>query len=378
MLTLLIFILTLSILVLVHEFGHYIVAKKNGIRVEEFGLGLPPRILSKQFGETLYSLNLLPFGGFVKLTGEDPDEEDVAALENDPKSFSAKKPRQRAAVLVAGVTMNFILAVSVFYIFLGWNNFSSYEFPLFFDYTFRFGETVKAGTVVTEVAPESPAEKAGLEFGEAIVTIDGVPVNGVEDVKKELAGKLEQDVTVVLADIKNREANSQRTVTLQPMVNEQGEEVLGVYLGEFVAVRYSSTKDKLLSGFFHAYNMSAYSMKAFGSLISYSFETKDFAPVSSSVAGPVGIYQLVGGILTLDTKQAILSLLDFVGIMSMSLAIINLLPLPALDGGRVLFILIEIIRGKGINPKTEATVHRYGMIALMGLLALITLKDLFL
>src|SRR3989344_3833234 len=130
--TLLIFIIILSVLVLVHEFGHFIVAKKNGIRVEEFGLGLPPRVFGRKIGETVYSFNLLPFGGFVKLTGEDDTE---VTSKSDPKSFVSKSPRVRAAILVAGVTMNLILAVVVFQFVLASNNYKTLYLPLFFDVT---------------------------------------------------------------------------------------------------------------------------------------------------------------------------------------------------------------------------------------------------
>ena len=126
--TLLIFILILSLLVLIHEFGHFITAKKSGVRVEEFGLGLPPRIWGKQLGETLYSLNWLPFGGFVKLTGEDDDGNGL----NDEKSFSSKKPSRRALILTAGVLMNFILGIFLYYVFLISNGFKSFYLPLIF------------------------------------------------------------------------------------------------------------------------------------------------------------------------------------------------------------------------------------------------------
>ncbi|MBN1162137.1 site-2 protease family protein [Patescibacteria group bacterium] len=374
--TLLIFLMTLSVMVLVHELGHYFVAKKNGIRVEEFGLGLPPMVYGKKIGETLYSLNLLPFGGFVKLTGEEVDEDEERYLV-DPKSFISKKPLQRAAVLVAGVGMNLVLAVVVFYIFLFANGFKSFEFPLFFDYKFAFGETRSIGTVVTGIREDSPAAQAGIKYGEAVISIDGAEVSTVEGVKDILKGKLGTTVNVTLRDMTKRDESKIRTVILQPTTNDMGEEILGVYLGEFIFVEYTKPYERIFAGFLHLYNTTSYSIKAIGKVISFSFESKDLEPVSSSIAGPVGIYQLVGGILQLDTREAFLSLLDFVGLMSMSLAIVNILPLPALDGGRVLFVLIEAIRGKRINPKLETTLHRYGMAFLLGLLFLVTLKDIF-
>lgn len=374
---LLIFILTLSILVLVHEFGHYIVAKKNGIRVEEFGLGLPPRLFGKKFGETLYSINLLPFGGFVKLTGEDMEDVSETAR-SDPRNFLSKTPMQRAAVLIAGVTMNMILGVLCFYLFLVLNSFRSFDFPLFFEYEFRFGNTHATRTVITQLKEDGPAEQAGIQLGEAIISIDGVSVSTFEEVKNNLKGKLEQDVIVGLKDMTVRGDDNIRTITTRPVVIEGGSEVIGIYMSEFIAVSYDKPHQKLLSGFLHSYNMTAYSLKSLGKIITMSVQTQDITPVSQSIAGPVGIYQLVDAILDLELDSAILSIIDYVALMSLSLAIFNMMPLPALDGGRVVFVLIEAVRGKPIKQEIEAKVHRFGMIVLLLLLFVITLKDIFL
>jgi regulator of sigma E protease len=230
---------------------------------------------------------------------------------------------------------------------------------------------------VTDIQKDSPAELAGIKYGEAVLKINGMEVVDVEDVREQLSGKLGQNVEVVLRDMTQRSQDSIRTITLQPITNDVGEEVMGVYLGEFIYVEYKKPHEKALAGFLHLYNTTCYSVRALGKIISYSYTNRDLEPVSSSIAGPVGIYQLVGGILKLNSREAILSLLDFVGLMSMSLAIVNILPLPALDGGRVVFVLLEAIRGKRINPKVETTLHKYGMALLLGLLFLVTLKDIF-
>src|SRR3989344_1429135 len=169
--TLIIFILILSVLVLVHEFGHYIVAKKLGIRVEEFGLGIPPRMFGKQIGETFYSLNWLPFGGFVKVTGEDPDDNQAVL---DQRSFASRTSGQRAAVLLAGVFMNMVLAVALFYAVLISSGFRTQYIPLIFDHDFKLGESQVLGTVVTGMLDGSTAQKSGIQIGEAILEIDGI------------------------------------------------------------------------------------------------------------------------------------------------------------------------------------------------------------
>ena len=374
--TLVVFILILSILVLIHEFGHFFVAKKLGIKVEEFGLGLPPRVIGKQIGETLYSLNLLPFGGFVKVLGEEADEESGIDIEHDRRSFAARSPLHRLMVLGAGVFMNIVLAVVLFYVVLGFSNFKTSYIPLFFDYNFRFGHEEIIGAVVTSLEKGSAAEKAGISLGEAILQIDDVQVNNALDIRKALENKGDTEVSVLLKDIKQVDASTTRIVRLVPMLDEKGTPVLGVYLTKSVSLQYNSPTQKLLSGFFHAYNVTAYSLSSFGKLISLSFESKTFAPVSQSVAGPVGIYQVVGSVLEYGGDKVLINLLDFVALMSVSLAFVNILPLPALDGGRMLFVVIEKIRGKKVSPVLEANIHKIGIMFLLGLIVLITIKDI--
>ena len=375
--TFVIFILTLSILVFVHELGHFLVAKKNGIRVEEFGLGMPPRVIGKKVGDTLYSLNLLPFGGFVKLTGEEVESEDEeVTLEKDPRSFVSKSASQRVAVLVAGVTMNMILAVTLYYFLLISTGFKTFTIPLLFDYTFKFGQIEKTGTVVMDVQKDSGAQKAGVLLGDAVKSIDGVSVNSITELRNELKGKAGQEVQVEILDMQKPFNSVSRTVTAIPTEDENGNVLLGVYLGDAVSITYSKPHEKLFAGFLHSYNVLDYSIKAMGNVISASFKAKDITPVSSSVAGPVGVYNIVGSILNYGGSHVFLSMLDFIALMSLSLAFINILPFPALDGGRIVFILIEKVMGKRVNPLLEAKIHKIGISLLFGLLILISIKDL--
>lgn len=371
--TLLIFLLILSVLVLVHEFGHFIVAKKLGIRVEEFGLGIPPRIFGKQIGETLYSLNLLPFGGFVKVTGEDSTDENAS---KDPRSFAVRPPWQRIAVLGAGVFMNFVLAVVVFYGVLAADGYKTQYIPLIFEHNFRFGHQNVIGTVVSGMLTGSSAEKSGIQLGEAILTVDNLPIKNVYDLRDSLKGKLNQDVTVRLKDIRNSIDGPVREVVLKPQADDQGNVILGVYVSKAVSLEYTSQIDKAFAGFLHTYNVMAYSLSTFGNLIGLSYAEKTITPVSQSVAGPVGIYQLVGGLIEYGGSKVILRLLDFTALMSVSLAFMNILPIPALDGGRILFVIVEKIKGKPISPKIEALLHQWGFIILIGILVLVSIKDI--
>jgi regulator of sigma E protease len=372
----LIFILILSVLVLVHEFGHFAVAKKLGIKVEEFGLGIPPRILSKKIGETVYSLNLLPFGGFVKVEGEDPSESTASEL-SDPRSFASKTPGQRIAVLVAGVFMNLVLAVVLFYAIFLHSGFKTQYIPLIFDHKFAFGQANTLGTVVSGLMPDSPAERAGIELGEAILSIDGMKIANITELRDSLKGKLGQDVKVELMDVRNDVSGPVRFLTMQPTSDDKGNVILGVFITKAVSLNYTSPTEKAFAGFLHSYNVMDFSFASMKSLIGLSVTEKSIEPVSSSVAGPVGIYQLVASMLNYGGSNIFFQILDFVAIMSLSLAFINILPLPALDGGRIFFVVIEKMMGRPLSVKFEAALHRWGFAILLSLLALITIKDIF-
>jgi len=370
--TLLLFILILSILVLVHEFGHFITAKKSGIKVEEFGMGIPPRLFGKKIGDTIYSLNWLPFGGFVRLYGEDSVDKKYA---EDPLSFISKPWYKRVIVISAGVIMNFLLSIVIYYIFLSLNHYRSFTMPLMFDYNFPFGTEDKRSTVIMGIVDNSNADDSGISLGDTVLQVNGVSVATTEDIKRE-TGKNKDTVKVLVERYPSQEI---KEYSFRPMLSEKGEAVLGVYLGDSVVLSYNSPKDRLLSGVLHSYNVLSYSVHSLGAVISTSFKSRDITPVSESVSGPVGIYNVVGGILTYSKDRLFLSILDFVAMLSLSLGFLNILPIPALDGGRLLFIVIELIRGgKRVNQEFEAKIHGLGMALLLGLFVLITIKDILL
>jgi regulator of sigma E protease len=373
MLTLIVFVLILSVLILIHELGHFTVAKKNNVRVEEFGLGLPPKVWGKKIGETVYSYNLLPFGGFVKLTGEDLNVSEQT--ENDPRSFASKTAWQRAAILVAGVVMNFMLAVVIYYVFFFANNFRTFNLPLLFDYQFRFGNVSTTNTVITGFQENSPLIEMGVVPGEAVRFVDGAPVNSVQDLRNALRTKAGEPVAVTLEDIR-RDDGSVRDLEVVASTNDEGEGILGIFLGRSAVLSYDTASQRVFSGFMHSYNMMAYSLTIFGQLIGISVETGSIDPVSQGVSGPVGIYSVVGNIINFGGDQALLGLLDFIALMSLSLAFLNLMPFPALDGGRLVFVVLELIRGKKIKPSVEMTIHKWGMYILLGLIVLVTIKDI--
>ncbi|MFZ5425283.1 MAG: M50 family metallopeptidase [Patescibacteria group bacterium] len=368
MIALLIFIIILSVLVLVHEFGHFYAARKNNVQVEEFGYGLPPKIWGKKFGDTEYTINLLPFGGFVRITGEEDLEES-----SDPNNFMSKSPVRRLSILLAGIFMNVALAIFLYYVFFFVTGFKSLALPVFFDHSFKYGRTEQINTVVTDFLEGSAAESSGLSSGEAIIEIDNTPVYSVADMRGALEDKANVPVKLLVMDIR-RLSRPTRVVEITPQANEDGAGFLGTVLNSAIVLDYSD--NKLTAGFSHSYNVMSYTFSTLKSLVGVSYEEKSIEPVSGSVSGPVGIFSVVDSILRFSGKEAILGLIDLTALLSLSLAIINLMPFPALDGGRVLFVLIEMLRGgKRVSAKVETAMHKWGILILLALMVLVTFRD---
>lgn len=385
--TALVFLLILSVLVLIHEAGHYFVAKKLGIKVEEFGFGFPltPAIWQKKVGETVYSFYPVLIGGFVKLYGEDeagggkiaaPKEAKKGKDPDAKRAFFSRPLWQRTAVVIAGVFMNAILAAVIYYVFLGMSGFKA-ELPLIGQHTF-FGanQTVQTQVVVSDISKGSPAEQAGIKPFSRVESINGVPMTSLDafsTIIKENKGKALQITW------KEDQTGKTSTATVTPRVNPpKGEGALGVafFPVQTVTLAYETPVQKTFSGIVHPANLMAYNFNVLGQLIGVSVREKTAEPISQGVSGPVGIYNVVGTIVDLpDAKERFLQLLNLAGLLSISLAFFNVLPIPGLDGGRLFFIILEGIIGKKINPKVEGYFHAVGMVLLIGLLLLVTVKD---
>lgn len=398
MITLLVFLLILSVLVLIHEAGHFFVARKFGIKVEEFGFGIPPRAWGKKIGETLYSINWLPIGGFVKLFGEDEagagriganGKEQKPKTTDLSRAFFARPVWQRALVVVAGVVMNALLAFLIYYVFLFVSGFKT-ELPLFTKYNF-FGVTqtdTLRSLVVSDVVKNSPAANAGIKKCSAtekkvsyclqLVSINGVQMTTVaqfQDTLKKSRGEKTVFVWENLADKKKV------TTTMVPRVNpEKGQGAIGIRFNtqEVAVLEYKTPMQKLFSGIVHPINVMIYQFDILARLIGVSIAEKNADAVGSAFSGPVGVFVVTGQVLQIpDTKERLLAVLNLAGLLSASLALFNVLPIPALDGGRLFFILFEGVTGKKINQQTEALIHSVGMVVLLGLILLITFKDIF-
>ncbi|MFS8158612.1 MAG: M50 family metallopeptidase [Candidatus Roizmanbacteria bacterium] len=351
-LNLLTFFIVLSVLVLIHEFGHFIVAKKNGVKVEEFGLGIPPRVFGKRFGETLYSINALPFGGFVKLFGEEAAELDGEKLSSQQlsRSFSHKSTLAKSSIVIAGVICNFLL---------GWGIIS---------YLFTQGVSVPSGKVLVEkVTPSSPAQQAGLQKGDIIKKItfqkDVSPITDAESLIGQTAKYGGKEISI---DIDRSGTNLQLSAT--PRKNPKpGQGGLGIAISDSVIKKYSISQAPFL-GLKEAGSMTYAIIKnigqSLGRLITFQKQNAD-------IVGPVGIYMITAH----AAQQGFNSLLQLMGLLSLNLAVVNILPFPALDGGRLVMILYTGITRKKINSAFEQKLNLIGFCILIGFILLITARD---
>lgn len=384
LITVIVFLVILSLLVLVHESGHFFVAKKMGIKVEEFGFGFPPRLFGKKIGETIYSINWLPIGGFVKLYGEDEAgggkiRISKSEIRNDRnRAFFAKSAWQRAVVIVAGVIMNAVLAAVIFYVFLGISGFKT-ELPLLSDYKF-FGvkQTNIQEVVISSIAKNSPAEKQGLKAPTKVIAVNGQKIKSAKEFIEIVGLSKGKKIEITWSALQTQDIHKTKiTPRINPPKNE-GALGVGLFSLSSAVLNYETPVQKIFSGIVHPVNLMAYNLNVMTKLVKVSLEKKTTEPLSQGISGPVGIASITGSILEIPNfKEKILGLLNLAGILSISLAFFNTLPIPALDGGRLFFILIEAVTGRKVNQRFESLAHTFGMIALLGLMLLITFKDVW-
>jgi regulator of sigma E protease len=340
-LSLLRFLFLLSILIFVHESGHFLLAKFFGVKVEEFGFGIPPRVWGKKIRGTIYSLNILPIGGFVRLKGEEGEFLGFGGAD----SFAVKSKLKRTAILVAGVLGNFLFAWFIFSILLG------------------FGTTVLAGKAVIEgVGEESPAAAVGVSVGDFIVSFAGEKTRTSGELIKivnENLGKL--SVMVV-------ESNGvRREITVTPRIDPpEGEGPLGIVTSSVVEKEVSAWEAPFW-GIWYTSQYLVEMVKGLGQIV-----VDAFRGVAVQVGGPLAVYSLSKA-YAVEGWDAFAQLM---ALLSLNLVVVNLLPIPALDGGRILFIAIEAIRRKKLSPEIERTLNSLGFAFLLILVALITAHDI--
>jgi len=338
----LIFIIALSILVLVHEFGHFFAAKITGVRVEEFGLGLPPKIISKKFWGTVWSLNWLPIGGFCKLYGEDP-----SSLIKTKDSFMDKNPWQKGLIVLGGVSMNMVLAIAIFAVV-----YTVMGIPI---------ETDKVKII--GIAKNSPAEMAGLKVDDVIISINNIQIKKGNELTEIVNKNRGKKITVGVQGI----------APIQLLVRENppaGEGSLGVVISniEMQPIRWWEFYKGIGAGFKEAYFWGKIIFDGVTKMVGGLF----LGQVPKDVTGPIGMFNATSSI---RLNQGFLAVIHFFGVVSVNLAVVNVLPFPALDGGRIIFVIYEMIFRKKANAKFETMVNNLGMVILLSMIVLISIGD---
>lgn len=329
--TIIIVIIMFEVLIIGHEFGHFITAKKVGIKVNEFSIGMGPAILKRHKGETLYALRLFPIGGYVAMEGEDDDSD-------DERSFNRKTIPQKILVVSSGAIMNYLMAVVVLVVMI-----------------MMIGTPTNTLRDVTE---GSPAELAGLLPGDTIVSIDGTDTDTWTEVTDQIRSKEEGDIISVEIEREKTEDTIIKEIPVEK--NENGNLYIGILSryekNIFTALKY---------GFINSVELIKLMFKSIEMLITGEASVKE-------VVGPVGIVSVMGD----AASQGIIYVLYLIALISVNLAVVNLLPLPALDGGRLLFLIICGISGKQINPELEGRIHYLGFVLLLVLMVMVTVKDI--
>ena len=330
MLTLVASVVIFGFLIFFHELGHFAVAKKVGIGVYEFAIGFGPKIISWKSGETDYSLRAFPLGGFVRLVGEDPEEADVEG------SFQQQSVFKRFAVIAAGPIMNFILAILLFSLIY-------------------FAFMGVPSTIIGAIEPGEPAQQVGLQEGDRITAVAGESVQGWNELTALIHAHPEQEISIEF----EREGTVQSVQVVPQLEPETGQGRIGIGTQS----RMFALLPSLIMGVEYTFWLLGFFITSIVQMIS--------GTIAPDVVGPVGIISLVGEV----ARTGITDLLSLAAIISLNLGFINLLPVPALDGSRLMFLLLEGVRGRPIDPKKESFVHFIGFTLLILLMLVITFND---
>jgi len=341
-------IFVLGILVFVHELGHFLVAKKSGIKVERFSLGFPPKMIGKKIGDTEYCISWIPLGGYVKMAGEEPNKDEI---KGEPWEFMSKPVGIRALVVAAGPIMNFILAIIVF-----WG-------IIFFE-----GRQVihEDSAQVGLVAEDGPAGKAGIKPGDTILSINGVKVNSFREMAQIIYQQVEKPIEVKWSR-DGKEYTALITTYKDKVLNEKGETTEIGKIG--IGPSYTTVKIGIFKSFVEGVNTTVFilveSAKFIVGLITGTASIK-------LMGGPLFIVQTAGE----TAKSGFVNLLSFLALLSVNLSFVNVLPIPVLDGGHLLFLAIEKIKGSPLSLKQRATAQQIGIAFLILLMIFITYNDL--
>lgn len=365
--TIIIFIAVLSLLVFVHELGHFIMAKRSGMGVHEFGFGFPPRVvgIQKQNGkwrvvwgrkqlsddETVYSINAIPLGGFVKIMGEDNDEA------KDPRSFTNKSFGRRFLTLAAGVLMNVLAA----WVILSIGFMIGLPFPVN-----QLSDVPKGGTyedkqvLIGQIKPGSPAETAGLAANDVIVSVDSQLITDITSLQEYISAKQGEKINFQVQRL-----NEVKDIPVDVSTErDPSQGLVGIGLGYYGILRFDP-----ITSLYQGGKSTAFLLKSIFTGLYDVFTTKEGV---KAIGGPIKIAQFTGQVVDLGW----IHLLQFTAFLSLNLAILNSLPVPALDGGRMMFLIIEKLRGRPNNQKFEQYANAIGFMALLLLMFVISVRDI--
>ena len=342
-----VFVVLLGALILVHELGHFILAKRAGVKVEEFGIGFPPRLFAIRRGETVYSLNMVPLGGFVRMLGE----EDPTA----PRSFASASRWWRIAILIAGATMNFIVAIILF---------SG-------AYASGWPTVTKSDVIVSEVVPGSPADHAGLKAGDLIVKFAGQAIERPGQISLITYSSLGKPLSV---EIRRNQQTIDLTVTPRTSwPSDQGP--IGIGISEHplkIEPVYYSVPQAIIGGNKQTVQTVVLTLTIPVMVIRGLIPADAARPI-----GPYGIYQITSQATTETVATGWwFPVLSVAATVSAGLGFANLLPIPGLDGGRLLFVIVEAIRGRRMSPQRESMIHMIGLAFLVSVFLIVTYFDL--
>jgi regulator of sigma E protease len=342
------FLVMFTLIIAVHEFGHYITARLLGMRVLEFAFGFPPRIFAVRRSGIDYSVNAIPFGGFVRILGQD----DFAIEQRgagDPGSFTAKPWWAQAIVLAAGVTMNFVLAIVVL------------------TAAFMIGTEAPTDIVrVAEVAPASPADVAGIQSGDIVRTIDGKEVTRTTDLRTNIFAHAATPVTIVL----DRGGQQVGPLTIVPRATPpENEGPIGVRLED------GTTPPTALAppqAFGQALRLTGDVVRQIADLPGQLLSRPANEPGPPPVGGPIQIFLVTAAV----SQLGVAAFLKLIGIISVNLGVLNIIPFPGLDGGRLFFVLLSAALRRRLSPQVEAAIHAVGFVLLLGLLVVVSVADI--
>ncbi|MFA5651880.1 MAG: site-2 protease family protein [Candidatus Paceibacterota bacterium] len=358
--TVVLFLIVLAVLIFVHELGHFVSAKMFGIRVDEFAIGFPPRVFGWKSGETQYSLNLIPLGGFVKIFGEDPDDDSMTGPDSKRSFVNAAKWKQ-IVVLLSGILMNIIFAWILISV--------SFNFGLLTSVEEQYKDKAQnVSVMVLSVLKDSPSEQAGLKEGDNILSIESGKTKIVSPIVVDIQKTIAESKNNIIINYKRGNATGTVSIVARDGIVE-GKKAIGISMGLVGTVKF---------GFFQSFvegaKLTAIETinitKGIYSFIGGAFSGK--SGLLSQVTGPVGIASMVGQ----AKNMGISYLLGFIAMISINLAMLNLVPFPALDGGRVLFVLIEVIIRRKIKPVIANLLNLIGFALLISLMLFITYKDI--